>query len=743
VVTGYITAAAALILVNQVQNALGFRIEGASTFLAMVVGTVKALPQTEWPTLLLAVSTLAVHLGFKRWAPGLPGVAATLLAMMGVGAAFTWLGWPLAFLGGFSPGELKVFAVPVDFQLAGQLAGPALALAFVAALEGASVGKTLAARAGGRFDVNQELYGMGMGSVASAFAGGMDTSGSLTRSALNASSGARSPLASIFSGVFVLVALFALGFLIGFIPKAALAVVVMCIAVSLFDRHHLTMALRTTRSDGIVFFVTCLAALLFTLDAAIYLGAFTSIVLFLKKAGSPDLVEYNFNDQGQLAELTPTAKRAVPGISILHAEGDLFFGSTEIFSAQMREVIRDPSLKVIVLRLKNARNLDATAAAAIEELHDFLRKSGRYLLVSGAGREVTRVMRNAGLLEKIGEANYFREIPVNPTLSTRHALSAPSSSSAAATWTSASSSIPRNKRGRSEATACGRAGQTRGVEPRSPSVGRVCHPAPGPPTLAPHEILDRGGLRGAGRGGGRARGTLTEATEQYRFACRQATAEASACARGLFAAGAEQVVVYDAHGRGVNLDYEALDERCDIFLGCNVARRLPMLDASLCRAVFHRLPCARQHRARAAGALLQQLDLPVDQAQRPRGGRARHRRRRGGSTRRAAAAGGERRSCRGRGRGAVSRHHHRADQDWLRVECRLEQTPPPRPARDRGGGAVGGRGPGRPRALHPAGSAGGGNPLQTHRRRRRGGATRPGLGPGGCLHRAPHAGDDR
>jgi len=422
VVTGYITAAAALILVNQVQNALGFRVDGASTFLAMVIGTVKALPQTQWPTLLLAVSTLAIHLGFKRWAPGLPGVAFTLLVTMLVGVAFTWLGWPLAFLGGFSPGELKVFAVPVDFQLAGQLAGPALALAFVAALEGASVGKTLAARAGGRFDVNQELYGMGMGNVASAFAGGMDTSGSLTRSALNASSGARSPLASISGGLMVLVMLFALGFLIGYIPKASLAVVVMCIAVSLFDRHHLVMALRTTTSDSIVFFVTCVAALLFTLDAAIYLGAFTSIVLFLKKAGSPDLVEYNFNAEGQLAELTPAAKRAVPGISILHAEGDLFFGSTEIFSAQMREVIRDPSLKVIVLRLKNARNLDATAAAAIEEMHDFLRKSGRYLLVSGAGREVTRVMRNAGLLAKIGEANYFREVPVNPTLSTRYAL---------------------------------------------------------------------------------------------------------------------------------------------------------------------------------------------------------------------------------------------------------------------------------------------------------------------------------
>ena len=106
----------------------------------------------------------------------------------------------------------------------------------------------------------------------------------------------------------------------------------------------------------------------------------------------------------------------------MHAEGDLFFGSTDIFDQQIRQIIRDPSLKVIILRLKNARNLDATAAAAISELHGFLQKSGRHLVISGAGREVTRVLENAGTIELVGEENFFREILSNPTLSTRDAL---------------------------------------------------------------------------------------------------------------------------------------------------------------------------------------------------------------------------------------------------------------------------------------------------------------------------------
>ncbi len=422
VVTGYITAAAALIFVNQIQNALGFDIGDASTFLGIVTSTVKSVGQTHYPELGIAAATLVANWAILRWLPKLPNVVITLLVAVGLGFGFEYMGWHLAYLSGFSLGDLGFLRGKFDFDLIGALAGPALALAFVSVLEGTSIGKTLASKSGRRIDVNQEMYAMGLSNAASAVFGGMNSSGSLTRSVLSDSSGARSPLASIFAGLFVLVLMFTVGRGIQYIPTAALAVVVMGIAMSLFNRHNIMMALRTTRSDTIVFLVTCGSALLLQIDLAIYLGAFTSIILFLRKAGSPELVEYNFNDEGHLAELAPRTRRSVPGISIMHAEGDLFFGSTDIFDQQIRQIIRDPSLKVIILRLKNARNLDATAAAAISELHGFLQKSGRHLVISGAGREVTRVLDNAGTIELVGKENFFREILSNPTLSTRDAL---------------------------------------------------------------------------------------------------------------------------------------------------------------------------------------------------------------------------------------------------------------------------------------------------------------------------------
>ncbi|MCC5021403.1 MAG: SulP family inorganic anion transporter [Candidatus Synoicihabitans palmerolidicus] len=422
VITGYIIAAAALIFVNQIQNVLGFRLDGDSTFLGILTSTIRAVPHTHWPELIMAGATLMLNIALVRWAPKLPNIAVILVLSALLGLGFNHLGWEIAYLQTFTLTNLRFFPGIFDFQLVGNLAAPALVLAFVSILEGSSIGKTLASRAGQRFSVNQEMYAMGMANIATAACGGMNASGSLMRSTVSDLSGARSPLANVISGLIVLVLLFCVGPLIHFIPRSALAILIMGIACALVNRRNLLLALRTTRSDTIVFLVTALAALLLTIAAAIYLGAFTSIMLFLKKAGTPELVEYNFNSSGQLAELQTLERRNVPSISILHVEGDLFFGSTEIFSQQISEVILDPSLRIIILRLKNARNLDATAAAAIEDLHNFLHKSKRHLIVSGAGREVTRVLRNSGFIEKLGEENFFRQVPSNPTLSTRDAL---------------------------------------------------------------------------------------------------------------------------------------------------------------------------------------------------------------------------------------------------------------------------------------------------------------------------------
>lgn len=422
VVTAYITAAAALIILNQTQNLLGFRVDSGSTFFSILQGTLAGLGGMRLPEVLMGAAALVLLLLLQHYAPRLPAAALTLVGSGFLALYFDWVGWELRYLAGFSVEAFRLQVPAIDLALVGKLAGPAFAVAFVGVLEASSIGRTLASRSGERLNVNQVMLGMGMANLANSFTGGMDASGSITRSALNWASGARTAVSVIIGGVLTLALLISIGFLIGYIPRAGLAAVILLVALSLFNREQIQVCIRSTHGDAVVFAVTLFSAALFALDTAIYIGVFISVILFLRKAGVPELVEYNFNEEGQLAERAKESPGGVPGISILHAEGDLFFGSTELFVEQARQAALDPNLRIVILRLKNARHLDATCALAIKELHGILRARDCHLLVSGASKDAYRVFRNAGLIEKIGRENFFMQVPSNPTISTRNAL---------------------------------------------------------------------------------------------------------------------------------------------------------------------------------------------------------------------------------------------------------------------------------------------------------------------------------
>ncbi len=266
------------------------------------------------------------------------------------------------------------------------------------------------------------MFAIGLANFTTAFFSGMPVSGSRTRSRLNLESGAVTPVASILSGLFCALIYVATRIFLPSMAQCVIATIAICIAVTLYNRETLRVVFRSTPADVVVLVVTLAACLFFPLDAAIYLGVGISIVFFLKKVGVPELVEYAFTPEGHLAEITEPAQRPELDVSIVHVEGDLFFGAAEIFLDQARRVFEDPNLKVIILRMKNAHHLDATCAMAIRELLEFSRKNNRHVIVSGAHRQIYLVFRGSGLLDLIGRDNFFMDVPSNPTLSTRNAL---------------------------------------------------------------------------------------------------------------------------------------------------------------------------------------------------------------------------------------------------------------------------------------------------------------------------------
>jgi sulfate permease, SulP family len=424
VIVGYVTAAAILIISNQSRKVLGFDFEEtATTFFDVAILTVRNLDQTQWSSALIGGLSLGVYLVLRKTVRFLPNVAMTLLVMSVATHFLVAAGLPpVVLLDSVAPGDWSLTIPSVNFSDVQLLLSAALAMALLCGLEGISIGKAMAARSGERLSVNQEMFSIGAANIACSCLSGMSSSGSLTRSVLNWASNSRTPLAGIITGTICLIGVFTVGPVIGYIPQTTLAVLIIVIGVSLINREQIRIVLRATRSDAWTFFVTLAAGLLFPLDLAIYLGAATSITFFMHKVSAPEMVEYKFDEEGRLTELAANQKRPDPEISIVHVEGDLFFGASDLFLEQMRRICEEESLRVVVLKMRNARHLDATSVMTLQDLIRYMRDMNRLLLVSEARKDVIRIFKKSGLLETIGRENIFPDVSQNPTLSTARAL---------------------------------------------------------------------------------------------------------------------------------------------------------------------------------------------------------------------------------------------------------------------------------------------------------------------------------
>jgi len=423
VITGYITAAALLIITNQIPKSLGLEMAGkGATFYQSAVLMFQSIHTVHWATLIVSLATAVLFIALDKKFKALPNVAICLVVVSAATELIFGYESGIQFLPGINAADWSFQAPSFSLSNIQTLAGPALAIALLCILEGIAVGKSLAAKTGARLDTNQAMFSIGMANLGCAFFSGMPASGSLTRSTLSATSGGRSVLASYISGVLVFIGAFALGPYTQYIPQSTLAVLVIAIGISLINKHAIRIVTLTTKSDAAVFGATFGSGLFMPLDTAIYVGVGISIVLFLKKVARPEMVEYTFNNDGQLAEMNKPEQRSMPQVSIVHVEGELFFGAADLFRDQMRRVCEEPNLKIVVLKMRNAHNLDATGVMALEELLIYMGEQQRYLILSEVKSDMERVLKNSGLYEQIEARNIFTDEPSNPTMSTAKAL---------------------------------------------------------------------------------------------------------------------------------------------------------------------------------------------------------------------------------------------------------------------------------------------------------------------------------
>ncbi len=407
VIIGFTFGAAILIGVNQVKHLLRVSVTNTPNFFATVSDTFLAAPQTHLPSFIVGVGAIVLSVVFKKTIKRIPSA---LLVMALAGFAAYWFDLPnkgVIVLGDLPAALPSFVALPVfSREVWGQLFTGSLAVAAIGLAEAVAIARSISAQSGEKIDSNQEFVGQGLASMATGFLSGYACSGSFTRSALNYSSGAKTGLTNIFSALFVLAAMMLFARLTSYLPRAALAGVIIVTAYYMIDREAMGEIWRTTAGDAWIMISTFLATLVFPLQFAVLAGIVVSFVRYIGKTSQPEVSAVTpSRDFGNLRE--NPGKPQCPQLGIVTIKGSLYFGSTQ----HVEEAIRlqrenHPEQKNLLLWMQQVNLVDISGLHLLEAIVRLYRSDGGDVYMEGVRNAVKDKMYASGFVELLGE-NHF------------------------------------------------------------------------------------------------------------------------------------------------------------------------------------------------------------------------------------------------------------------------------------------------------------------------------------------------
>ena len=410
VITGFMSGAATLTIVGQIGNALGLKnqgtghqhvfyrlwltlnqpahinakalaISGGSVVLALgarhLVRRYK-LPQLDMFIVLLLVTIPAYLLGWSQ--PGPAGKAAVSLIEE-------------------VPAALPDLHIPViQWKWVGQLSSGAFAIAVLGLLETLAIAKAISYKTRQELDFNRQCLAEGVGNLVGAFFRCMPGAGSLSRSAINHQAGAMTKMSGVFTAALVALLVLALGPLTRYIPKAALAGLLIVAAARLIDLDRARYIIRASSYDALLLAGTALATLVVGVEFSILIGVLVSALLFVPRAAKLKIHELVVTDERIVRERVASDPQP-RSVAIYDLEGELFFGAAPDLERHLRgafETAREQGLRFFVLRVKRVRNPDAVCFERLEHLLRDAQADGFSVLLAGIRPDLQRGMHRLG-----------------------------------------------------------------------------------------------------------------------------------------------------------------------------------------------------------------------------------------------------------------------------------------------------------------------------------------------------------
>jgi sulfate permease, SulP family len=402
VLVGFKAGIGLVIVMDQVPKILGIHFAKGS-FLHNVFAIVKSAPEVSLPTLAMGIAMIVVLVGLERF---LPRVPAPLVAIaLGIlGARLFGLQAHGVEVVGRIPQGLPSLTFP-DFSLAEQLWPGALGIALMSFTETIAAGRAFAKSDEPSPKANQELLATGVANAGGALFGSMPAGGGTSQTAVNRLAGARTQLAELVTAGATLATMLLLAPLIGLMPQATLAAVVIVYSIGLIKPKEFGEILKIRLNE----FTWAIAAFVGVIALGTLKGIVVAIVLSLVglayQVADPPV--YVLGRKPGTNVFRPRGKEHLedetfPGLLILRPEGRIFFANAEHIAEKIRHLADEAKPKVVAIDLGAVPDLEYTALKALVEGEKRQRERGVRVWLVGLNPGVLRAVQKSPLGEALG-----------------------------------------------------------------------------------------------------------------------------------------------------------------------------------------------------------------------------------------------------------------------------------------------------------------------------------------------------
>ena len=411
VVIGFTNAAAVVISSLQIGKLLGIETQTGGHLYETLWQLLQDIPdKTHIPTLFMGVSSLAILLLLKKFAPKLPGILITVVVSI-------LISWLIGYneMGGKIVAEIKsglpAFIIPtVDTSHIPALLLPALVIALLSFVEAFSIAKAVASRTHQHLSADQEMIGKGLANLVAGVTQGYSVSGSFSRTAVAFDAGAKTGFAAIVSGIIVGITLLFLTPLLYHLPVATLAAVIIVAVIGLIQLQPFKHAWSVNPHDAVVALVVFLTTLYFAphLEWGIFIGVGLSIAFYLFRTMQPNFVEVALHEDDTFRDAKLFNLKTSPNVAFYRYDGDLYFANASYLERKLLNAVADkPQLKVLVLDIEAVDLIDVTGEEMLVHMTSRLKEAGIEFYITRAKYKVEEVLKRSGLYEKIGGDTHF------------------------------------------------------------------------------------------------------------------------------------------------------------------------------------------------------------------------------------------------------------------------------------------------------------------------------------------------